>query len=95
MVRALGAILTVGFVVSVLSLIAWCIPDPRAKVIQAEKDDPARFESVGEVLVQHRSAYDLTGTIYRDRETDIEYLYIWDGANNGGPTMTRLWKKGE
>ena len=32
-------------------------------------------------------------TIYIDTETNIQYLYIWAGAQDGGPAITRLWNK--
>ena len=62
---------------------------------EKEHQVPARFEEVSDLILEYRSNQNWTGTVYRDRETQIEYLYIWDGQANGGPAITRLWKKGE
>lgn len=87
-----------GSIAAVLFLGWWAassIPDPMAKAREADEHNPARFERVGSVVVEYRPNINLIGVIYKDRETDIEYIYIWDGLGNGGPSMTRLWKKGE
>ena len=91
----IGAIVMFTGVVSVAYWIGSNIPDPMAKVIQADIETPARFEKAGTVVVDYRPVKNLTGVIYKDRETEIDYLYIWDGAGNGGPAITRLWKKDE
>lgn len=68
-----------------------------------EQDKPARFEAIDTLtiekfkgnksdLVKWPGNGDLTGIVYRDKETDIEYLYIW---TPGGISMTRLWKAEE
>ena len=91
----IGAIATITVVLSTAGWMGCNIPDPMAKVIQADIETPARFEKSGAVVVEYRPINNLTGVIYKDRETGIEYLDIWDGAGNGGPAITRLWKKGE
>ena len=79
-----------------LLLICGCDdPSDRKRVEKSESVNPARFEKVKRVILEYQQHGDLTGTVYKDRETEIEYLYIWDGAGNGGPAITRLWKKGE
>ena len=90
-----GAIVMFTVAMSVACWVGINIPDPMVKVIQADIETPARFEKAGTVVVEYRPVNDLTGTIYKDRETGISYLYIWDGAGNGGPAITRLWEKGE
>lgn len=92
---AVGAAISMLVVMVVFVSIAACIPDPKATVAQAHIDKPARFKQVGTVIFDHRVNGQVNGEIYKDRETDIEYMYIWDGASNGGPAITRLWKKGE
>jgi hypothetical protein len=59
---------------------------------EKEHQVPARFDKVNDLVLEYRSNHTWEGTVYRDRETQIEYLYIWDGS---GPAITRLWKKGE
>lgn len=64
---------------------------------QKEKTVPARFKKVTQIILSYGSTSesDWKGTVYLDKETQIEYLYIWGGAANGGPAITRFWKKGE
>lgn len=52
-----------------------------------------RFQRV-ETFVFTKTKYETrTAVIYEDTKTGIKYLYIWKGAYNGGPCITRLWEK--
>lgn len=67
------------------------IDEVNSNQAQLEAEKSYRFEKLTEFDF-NKSAL---GTVYRDKETGIEYLYIWGGSGNGGPAITRLWKKGE
>jgi len=47
-----------------------------------------RFQEIDDVVVFGKSQ---RATIYEDTQTGVQYLYVWSGAANGGPAITRLW----
>ena len=57
--------------------------------------DPNRFYRVAEATIGGlaNGGYEPRAVILRDRETGIEYLYIWAGGGNGGGAITRLWEE--
>jgi hypothetical protein len=63
---------------------------PRESAAREDRETPSRWELTGEVVLEHRPVRDLTGFIYRDRETDIEYVLLGNGQG-----VTRLYRKGE
>jgi hypothetical protein len=57
-----------------------------------KKNKPVlRFEEVEKFVFVEDRGYTSRATVYVDTKTGVKYLYLWSGAGNGGPAITRLW----
>ena len=78
---------------------ASCEPDtPSTGYYNIGKHDSSRFQVVSHNGDMRPPAFGTrfpSVTIIVDRETGIEYLYLWSGMGDGGPAITRLWEKEE
>lgn len=86
-------VLTSGILCLAIANLLSQLPKTITQEAKSEFED-LRFQKV-ETFMFTRTKYGgiITAVIYEDTETGVKYLYIWQGAMNGGPCITRLWEK--
>jgi len=95
----IGIIVGGMLLVSVITILMFMSGQQRSKLIEnmnipiIENTMNSRFEEVERIIFCKDRYGDIPATIYRDKETDVKYLYVWFGMANGGPVLTRLWDK--
>lgn len=86
----------IGIVIAV-GLLCWSVADNLSDftITQESKSEfeDLRFQKVETFVFQKTNYETHTAVIYEDTKTGVKYLYIWKGAANGGPCITRLWEE--
>jgi hypothetical protein len=83
----------VALIIFMIGLLIWLPPKKEIIVKTFEEEISIRFEKVEQIIFCKDKYGDIPAIIYRDKETDVRYLYVWFGMANGGPVFTRLWDK--
>lgn len=93
----------VWLIIAILALVtAICIVVPKMcpntmnnlfPEVETPVVETLRFQRVETFLFEKKYSRSIAAVIYEDTETGVKYLYIWQGANHGGPCITRLWEE--
>jgi hypothetical protein len=67
--------------------------DERKQGANIENISIPQFEKIEQFVFKYNyGKYPVYAEIYKDKKTDVEYLYLWEGVANGGPAITRYYR---
>jgi hypothetical protein len=79
-----------------LVMLGQAFQDERKQSTDIENISIPQFEKIEQFVFKYNyGKYPVYAEIYKDKNTGVEYLYLWEGMNHGGPAITRYYRSNQ